>query len=136
MKELIATILLLFSSEVIVQAKKVWACQGTHSSGFSWETEEGYSWESAMFNTNNIFVTLDGSNSSFKKGELDRDFECAQENVFEPNHVYCVDTRGSDLFRLNKETGQAALSSLYGATTASIDYRDSVAVNLYQCTKI
>ena len=40
MKELIATILLLFSSEVIAQEKKVWAWQGTHSSGFSWETEE------------------------------------------------------------------------------------------------
>jgi len=131
--------LMLVSTLLAAQEKEIWACQGIDSTGFIWRDGK---WEGANFVSNNYLITI-GSRPSFLRelaGETfdatvklidgrEYDFKCQSYDAGSS----CIN-KFALAFHLNTVTGKGAFTRMFGSTNEDVE-RDSVSVELFQCTK-
>jgi len=137
--KLIAVAAMVLSTAAVAQPDKDWwACQVVHSSGMQWENNR---WVTGTFKDDPPFVLMSDGNGSLTKESVKKAFdstvvdaglECKDWNY--RGYVSCMAVNGSHLF-FNKETGKGSASKTLGATETGTDYRDSVSVEAFECTK-
>ena len=140
MKKLIAIAAVLLSTAAVAQPDKDWwACQVVHSSGMNWENNR---WVTTTFKDDPPFVLMSDGNGSLTRESVLKavdssglplgTIECRDWGY--RGQVTCMVVNGHSL-SFNKETGKGGFSKTFGATTLNTDYRDSVTVRAFECTK-
>ena len=138
--KLIAVAAMVLSTAAVAQPDKDWwACQVVHASGMKWENNR---WVTTTFQEYPPFVLMsDGNGSLTKESVLEAvaaaglhksGVEC-KDWAFEGN-VSCMTVMGMLLY-FSKETGRGGFIRMFGSTTTATDYRDSVLVSAFECTK-
>ena len=120
----------LACSGAVAQEKQVWACQQIlNGQGFSYENG---AWKNSNFSPLNYLVTIDGENSKY--GHSGKQFSTNCEYI--PNidaHFRCNDGTGGTVL-LNPNTKLAVISEGLGGLMMD-EYRDTVSIRLFQCSK-
>ena len=111
----------------IAQEKEIWACQQLEGTMLYWE--DG-SWEQYTVTPEPLLLTVNGANSSVKKGDDGVRLQCSPLESFE-ERISCISSSGGEYFLLDPETGKMGKSRLSGA----INKAYSVSAQIYNCTK-
>jgi hypothetical protein len=128
---------LLISLNVEAQELQLWNCQSTNSTGFNWNTEEGYRWESKSVPNSSISITINGLNSFYDFNSQSIPLSCEEfTNEKGENLISCIrnDQQPHDFLLLNLASGQASLSRLGGAVSSNTFFRELVSTSIFQCT--
>ena len=139
MRKLIAVAAMVLSTTAVAQPDKDWwACQVVHASGMNWENGQ---WVTGNLRPSAPFVLMSDGNGSLTKESVKKAFdstvvdagvECKDWNY--QGQVACMVVNGKSLM-FNKETGKGGISRMYGSTDTDTDYRDTVSVRAFECTK-
>ena len=129
MRTIIIGVLLLVSTPISAQDKEIWACQGTNSSGFTWQNSQ---WQQSMFAPENYILTIDGESFELK-ASADWPMSC---HVSELDIATCHDLLGQVIV-LSKTSGKAVMGSFFGGLIDQTEEAASsiVGVQTMQCTK-
>ncbi|MDD9894554.1 MAG: hypothetical protein OXU24_02055 [Gammaproteobacteria bacterium] len=129
MKKSLLLLAALACTGAVAQEKQIWACQQVEGAMLRWE--DG-SWETYGITPGTILLTVDGVASERKEGDSTTLLRC--EEVFD--FITC---RGlllpSTHIIMDPTTGKLGMSELYGSLSTSSDYRDTVSVEVFNCTK-
>ena len=126
MNKLLTTITLLcFSIGATAQEKEIWACQTEAGTQLIWEDGR---WNNYRVTDNQLLLTLDGANSSYKMGSDTTQLTCTEDF----GRINCFGTYmpATNIF-FDPDSGRMGMSYLYGAVIRM----DSVAAQVYNCTK-
>ena len=132
MKKTLLLAAALACSGAVAQEKQVWACQMDESTMLKWENNE---WESYRITPHNLLLTLNSDNTgSIDRSDDDVPFpiECSAAGR---NTISCLDEGKWTHFLFRPATGKLGESALIGATSDDREYRDSVSVKIFNCTK-
>lgn len=137
--KLIAVAAMVLSTTAVAQPDKDWwACQVVHTSGMQWENNR---WVTRDVEDSPPFVLMSDGNGSLTKESVlkavesdlpEQGVECKDWNF--KGQVACMVVNAQSLM-FNKKTGKGGLSRMHGSTTTGTDYRDTVSVKAFECTK-
>ena len=128
-KLLTGIVLVCFSLGPIAQEKQISACQQQIRTLLDWEPGR---WQSYTVAPTPLLLTIDGANSSYKRGEVERPLSCSK--IYGFPEVTCLDLSSSEHIFFNPDYGKLGFSALFGATSTR-DSRDTVSAVIYNCTK-
>ena len=132
MKKTLLLAAALVCSGAVAQEKEIWACQQIEGTGLSWENS---SWRQRGINPTPLLLTIDGKNSSYKRGDEVVGIDCSKKYILRDFMTSCLDSLLSQHIYLETATGNMGMSSLYGVRSTSSASRDTVAARIYNCTK-
>ena len=128
MKKTLLLAAALACSGAVAQEKEIWACQQTEGTMLNWE---GGAWRQLLTNPRPLLLTIDGENSSYKEGDIERGLDCSLAGAF----TSCLNGLSSTHLLMDTNTGRMGVSHLYGVIMSSSDRRDSIMAQIYNCTK-
>jgi hypothetical protein len=136
MKRLIAVAAMVLSTTAVAQPDKDWwACQVVHSSGMYWENNR---WATTSFTEDSSFVLMSDGNELLTKesaakamGSLGQFTECRKLYT---SQITCTEGNGVSLY-FDPDTSRGGRSTIFGATDADTNSRDTVSVDAFECTK-
>lgn len=126
MKKTLLLAAALACSGAVAQEKEVWACLQELGTGLFWE---GGAWRQKGITPTPLLLTIDGKNSSYKEGDYERAIDCSLDLGF----ASCL-RLGTYLF-MDTNTGKMGISHLLGVLGSTSDGRDTVAAQIFNCTK-
>ena len=135
---MIVAAVLLSTTAVAQPDKDWWACQVVHAWGINWANNQ---WMTENLRPSAPFVLMSDGNGSLTKESVKKAFdstvvdsgvECKDWNY--QGYVSCMDVGGAHLY-FSKETGKGGLSLMSGSTTTDTDYRDTLSVEAFECSK-
>ena len=127
MNKFLTTITLLcFSIGSTAQEKEIWACQQDEGLMMQWEDD---SWSAYRVKAQPMLLTIDGPNSSFKRGDDDNGLKCS--GLLLVPRTACTSIEGAYYILIDHLSGEMGFSFLGGA----IDRTDSLFSSAYNCTK-
>ena len=131
MKKTLLLAAALACSGAAAQEKEIWACQMEESTMLKWENNE---WEVYGITPYNLLLTLNSDNTGSIDPSNDNEFsiECSEARL---DRISCLDAPKFTHFLFFPDTGKLGVSALVGATVDDREYRDSVSVKVYNCTK-
>ena len=125
MKKSLLLLAALACTGAVAQEKEIWACQTEAGTQLLWEDGR---WNSYRVTDNQLLLTLDGANSTYKIGSNTSELTCT--DVF--GKISCFGTyTGSQNIFFDPDSGRMGMSYLFGAVIRA----DSVAAQVYNCTK-
>ena len=127
MKKTLLLLAALACTGAIAQEKEIWACQQLEGTMLRWGSN---GWEQYRVTPEPLLLTVNGANSSVKRGDSEIRLQCSPLESFE-ERTSCVTSIGGDYFLLDPETGKMGKSRLSGA----INNAYSVTAQIYNCTK-
>ena len=137
-KKLVTALALLLSSTAIAQPDKDWwACQYVAAAGMDWEDGK---WSALKLAPKEPFILMSDGKGSLNKTALLKVFDLHSEDYITcitstlGNRFVCVSDFAKSLY-FNTATSQGGVSILFGAGSDSPDYRDTVGVLAFECTK-
>ena len=138
--KLIAVAAMVLSTTAVAQPDKDWwACQEVHSSGMYWENNR---WMTATFQEGSPFVLMSDGNGSLTKESVLKAVDNAslQKSEVEckawgyEGRVSCMTVMGGHLY-FSKETGKGGISAMLGSTMSDTNFRGTIRVHAFECTK-
>ena len=133
---LIAVAAMVLSTTAVAQPDKDWwACQVVHASGMAWENNR---WVTKTFQEGSPFVLMSDGNELLTKesaakamGTIGQFTECRKLYT---SQITCNEGTGGFLY-FNPDTSRGGMSTIFGATHADANSRDTVSVSAFECTK-
>ena len=139
MRKLIAIAAVLLSTTAVAQPDKDWwACQAVHASGMYWENNR---WVTTTFQKGPPFVLMSDGNGSLTTESAAKalrttvvDGVTCIPDPYGRSRVNCFDLSGGTMF-FDSQAGKGGVSQMIGSTDTDTDYRDTVSVSAFECTK-